>query len=94
LAFIAGLRPVLRLQLSFVVQQNNWTEMHAFLLLASIVNATHVYFMGINDWKTFSPEEYRQRAVHLPGHPDHNAFKAMLRDPMFHQAGVSLGNLV
>ena len=45
------------------------------------------------DWGTFSPGEYRERAIHLPGHPDHAAFLDALIDPRLADPIVYLSNL-
>jgi hypothetical protein len=96
LAFIAYLRrrgPVRRLQLSFVVQANNWREMSPFVDLGEAFNADCVYFSALRNWGTFSPDEYARRAVHDARHPEHTAFIASLADPRFRGPRVSLGDL-
>lgn len=71
----------IRLQMNFVVQANNYKEMPEFLALADYYQAYRVYFSGMENWGTFSVEEFLARAVHLPGHPEHEQLLAVLRDP-------------
>jgi hypothetical protein len=59
--FIASLRrdgPVQTLQLSFVVQANNWREMPEFVDPAARFGADRVLFSGLRDWSTFSGDEH------------------------------------
>ena len=70
-------------ELHFVVQQNNYREMEAFLDLGRQVNCDKVCFKQIINWATFTPDEYTRRAVQLPGHPEHGEFLDVLRKPAF-----------
>jgi radical SAM protein with 4Fe4S-binding SPASM domain len=97
LAFIASLRrdgPVGFLQLSFVVQANNWREMPAFVGLGERFAVDRVFFSALRNWNTFSHEEFLRRAVHLPDHPEHRDFAASLTDHRLRQHFVTLGELV
>jgi molybdenum cofactor biosynthesis enzyme MoaA len=58
------------LQLNFVVQHNNFREMESFVELARSVEASSVLFTSLINFGTYSNEDYRSRAVHLPGHPN------------------------
>lgn len=104
--FLAGLRRdgrIRHLSIDFVVQANNWREMPAFVDLGRGWNADLVYFGQIVNWSfktfwkfsrhVFSAAEFRRRAVHLPGHPEHDAFVAMLASAPFGDRDVMLGNL-
>lgn len=77
--------------LSFVVQQNNYREMADFVCLAQGYGFA-VYFSQLVNWGTFRREEFRRRAVHLPDHPEHAAFCAMLRE-VAKRPRVDIGNL-
>ena len=89
LAFLCEL-PVSR-TLSMVVQQNNWREIPLLLELGRNYRAK-IYLSRLVNWGTFSREEYRQRAVHLPGHPEHRELVGLLRS-LSRQEGIDLGNL-
>ena len=79
------------LTLSMVVQQNNFREMPRLLMLAQRFNA-RLYLSRLANWGTFSRDEYRQRAVHLVDHPEHQEFKALLHIISL-QETVNPGNL-
>jgi len=34
----------------------------------------------LRNWGTYTTTDYLSRAVHLPGHPDHLAFKEVIED--------------
>jgi len=75
LQFIQSLS--INLRLSCVVQHNNYHQMSDFVHLARRFGACS-YFSPLINWGTWSRADYHQRAVHLPGHPDHQAFRAQL----------------
>ncbi len=89
LAFIATL-PI-DLTLSFVVQANNYRQLPAFVELARRYGA-RVYVSQLVNWGTFSRQEFRLRAVHLPEHPEHGAFRERLSGIAL-EPGVDVGNL-
>lgn len=83
--FVSELRKanrVKRLQLDFVVQNNNFLEMARFVEYAKSWNADVVYFSVLNNWGTFSNEEYLERAVHNPAHKNHAKLIEVLMDPL------------
>lgn len=90
LTFLSSL-PI-AITLSFVVQQNNYHEMSDFLRLAHGFGFT-VYFSQLVNWGTYSREEFRRRAVHLPDHPEHSNLCEMLRE-VAAQPRVDIGNLL
>lgn len=79
--------------LSFVVQENNFREMPAFVALTKRFGFDLAMFNRLLNWGTFTPSEYRRRAVHLASHPRHAELLAVLRDPAFDDPIVHLGNL-
>jgi len=60
-----------------VVQQNNWREIPLLLALAKKLGA-QVYLSQLVNWGTFSRDQFRKRAVHLPGHPEQAEFRQLL----------------
>jgi len=81
LAFIRTLREQGRFKywkLSFVVQANNWREMAGFVELGRHFGTDAVQFTPLASWGTFHAVEFARRAVHLPGHPEHENFMAAL----------------
>lgn len=80
-------------EIVFTVQQDNYREMGDAVDLAHEVGATGVYFGRITNWGTFSPEQYRDKAVFVPDHPEYEAFVQEMRDPRLLDPMVRLGNL-
>lgn len=96
LEFISTLRtngPLRHLKLSMVVQSNNFREMHDFVHLGRRYNADVVYFGKIRNWGTFSEEEYKDRAIHLPDHPFYREFSDSIKKDIFRDPVVHMGNL-
>ena len=79
--------------ISFVVNVVNFREMKAFARLGCELGCDQVAFSYMSNWCTFSEEEYRDLAVHLPEHKDHAALKEILGDPLFRDPRVFLHNL-
>lgn len=83
------------LQLNFVIQANNFREIPSFVDLGSRANARKILFSSLDNWDTYSSEEYLKRAVHLPGHPLHeNLIRILddmssLKDPRIATVGIS-----
>jgi MoaA/NifB/PqqE/SkfB family radical SAM enzyme len=74
LKFISRLRqngPVENFDISMVVQQNNWGEMLQFIDLGRKYGADNIIFLALQNWGTFSEQEYSLKAVHLESHPEH-----------------------
>ena len=67
--------------ITFTVQADNYRETGDAVSLARQIGASHVYFGRVTNWGTFGPAEYAQKAVLLPGHPDHDDFLTACRDP-------------
>jgi wyosine [tRNA(Phe)-imidazoG37] synthetase (radical SAM superfamily) len=78
---------------SFVVNAVNFREMKAFALLGCELGCDQVAFSSMSNWCTFSEEEYRGLAVHLPEHEEHAALKEILDDPLFSDPRIFLHNL-
>jgi hypothetical protein len=82
------------LEISFVVQTNNYREMPAFVALAREVGCTSVLFMKLIHWPgTYDEAEHAVRAVHARTHPLHEDFLHVLSDPSLDAPNVDLSNL-
>jgi MoaA/NifB/PqqE/SkfB family radical SAM enzyme len=79
--------------LAFVVQALNYKEMKNFVYLCKDFSFDQVIFSTIRNWGTFSPEEFSFHAVHLNSHPEHRDFLNTLKDAIFTDSVVDLGNL-
>lgn len=96
LDFIRRLRrdgPLQFLALNMVVQANNYREMPEFVVLGERFGADRVIFSQLTNWGTFTDDEFRARAVHLPTHPNHLEFRAMLHATSQQDSRVFIGNL-
>lgn len=96
LEFIGTLRQSEQLrsfELHYVVQANNYREMKEFVALGETVQADRVCFKQLVNWGTYSERDYLDRAVHLPGHPEHGLFLDQLTDPVFARPLVYLHDL-
>ena len=82
-----------RFTLVFVVQDANFREMGDAVDLAERVGATGILFARLTNWGTFSTGEYRDKAVFLPGHPQHLEFLEAMQDSRLRQPAVTLGDL-
>jgi wyosine [tRNA(Phe)-imidazoG37] synthetase (radical SAM superfamily) len=76
--------------LSFVVQQNNFKEMPAFVKLAERFGFDMVYFQKLQDWGSYNDWGYDQRTIQSPLHPQHAQFLKVLTDPLLGQPNVGL----
>jgi tetratricopeptide (TPR) repeat protein len=79
--------------LEFVVQKANYKEMKDFVELGKRFGFDKVSFAGIRNWGTFGKEEFRLQTVHDPNHPEYHQFLEVLKDPLFKDPIVNLGNL-
>lgn len=96
LEFISELRkkgPLQAVTISMVVQANNFKEMPNFVKLGKRFGFDTIYFSQIVNWGTFSEEEFANRAVHQPTHPKYFEFVNVLKNRIFNQPTVYLGNL-
>ena len=85
---------VKKLEAYFVVQGCNFQEMPDFVRLMDRYPALDwINFALINNWGTFSREEFDRHAIWRNEHPCYDAFMSMLRDPVLGSARVFLGNV-
>jgi MoaA/NifB/PqqE/SkfB family radical SAM enzyme len=97
LSFIQSLRregPLKWLRFSMVVQENNFHEMPDFVRLGQRFGTDSVYFGQLVNWGTFSDEEFKSRAIHFKTHKRHSELVSILREPIFDEKEVFLGNLL
>ncbi|MBC8018198.1 MAG: glycoside hydrolase family 99-like domain-containing protein [Verrucomicrobia bacterium] len=77
-----------------IVQQKNYREMRPFIELGRSLGVDGVVFSVIQNWGTYSDKVYQDQAVHLPTHPEYKEFCNLLKDPVFKEPMVDLGNLI
>lgn len=78
---------------NYVVQANNFRELPEFVEMAVRRRANCIYIAGLLNSGTYVEEDYRSRAVHLPGHPLHGELRALLTLPIFQRSEVILAGL-
>lgn len=97
LAFLAKRRAageIKEFQLSFVVQAANFREMPAFVALGKELGVDRIRFALIRHWwRGMLPTNFPKARVWTGNHPDHDAFLAVLRDPLIVDPVVWAGDL-
>lgn len=76
LHFINTIKKLKRVKTSFVVQRHNYKEMKMFYDLMNDIfgKKADVFFGKINNWGTFTEEEYVAEQVWNPTHSEYNLF--------------------
>jgi radical SAM protein with 4Fe4S-binding SPASM domain len=78
----------------FVLQANNYLDLPQFVTLSfDAARADWVHVFHLRNWGTFTDDEYRRRAVHLPTHPEHRLFLHVMQDPRVRHPRVELPTL-
>jgi len=92
LSFMAELKQTkkIKLQAVFLVQQKNYREMPIFVELMQSFNFDSVHFTKINNWGTYTEEEFRQVAIHRKDHPEWETFLKILSHPILKDPVVSI----
>lgn len=77
LKFINTIPNLIRIKVSFVVQQSNYKEMVIFLSLMKKIfgQKLQVFFGKINNWETFTDDEFKKIKVWDSEHPEFLDFK-------------------
>ena len=89
--FLATLRAsgvIPQLKFSFTYQRDNFREMREFVAYCERYNADFAIFERLQNLGAFTDAEFRERAVHIPGHPLYEEFLAVIRDPIFRSKRV------
>lgn len=78
LKFIATIPLLQSVKVSFVVQKHNYKEMGIFYKIMKEIfghkNKLKIFFGRINNWGTFTPEEFAEHDVCNPEHPEFKEF--------------------
>ncbi len=76
LKFISTIKTLKSVKTSFVVQKNNFKEMKLFydLMLSIFGKKVNVFYGKINNWGTFSEEQYTKEKIWDISHPEHDDF--------------------
>jgi hypothetical protein len=81
------------LRFDFVVQQTNYKEMTLFIEIGKKFNVDKCYFSLLTDWGTWPVEEYKKHAIWKSDHPDFSNFIEVMKDDIFDDEIVMLGNV-
>lgn len=84
---------VTKTEANFVVQSGNYQEMKQFVLLAQQLGFDTVSFQKIVNWNTWPDDVFLQKAVWKEDHPEYQQLAMLLKDPVFTESNVKLGNL-
>ena len=82
-----------KLRFDFVVQKANFREMHEFVSLSRSLGADEVYFSRLLDWGTWPKDTFMDQCVWEEGHPLYDEFLEVMRDPVFDDPFVDMGNM-
>jgi wyosine [tRNA(Phe)-imidazoG37] synthetase (radical SAM superfamily) len=93
LASLRGNGKIKRLSLAFVVQQKNYKEMIPVIRLAKKLGVDFITFNLITDWGCLEKEELNKNFIWKTDHPEYGQFIEILRDPIFDDPVVDLGNI-
>jgi len=78
---------------NYFVHENNFREMKGFVEFGKSYGADMITFANMQNWGTYSDEDFARIAVHLKGHPCHEEFCEILQDPIFRDPVCRMGNL-
>lgn len=79
--------------ISFVANSMNFMEMDDFVRLGLDLDCDTIYFSSMMNWGVLPAEEYKELAIHLPGNKMHEKFREKLKDKIFDNPVVMLGNI-
>ncbi len=72
-----------RLEVNMVVQKSNFREMKRLIEMCTAWHVDAVLFYRLKQWGTYPAEDFRERDIFNPDHPDHTALLQELSDPIF-----------
>jgi MoaA/NifB/PqqE/SkfB family radical SAM enzyme len=96
LEFLKGLKQsgkIRRFMLAFVVQFLNYHEMRGAIEIGKALGVERIVFNLLNDWETWTKEDYERNAIWKSFHPKFKDFIEELKDPIFSDSIVDLGNM-
>ncbi|MHC4267822.1 MAG: radical SAM protein [Planctomycetota bacterium] len=92
LEFISELRKSGKIDLfyiNFVVQANNYKEIKLFIELGLKYRCDLIEFQCLENWGTYSSDEFKKVAIQYKSHPEHKEFLKVMDDPIFLNPTVS-----
>jgi MoaA/NifB/PqqE/SkfB family radical SAM enzyme len=90
--FMATLRRkhIKSLDINFVVQKSNFREIPGIIELAHKWNVDSIWFQKLDNWGTFSEEDFTQNDISNPKHELYNDLKNIIADAMHNTSGVAI----
>jgi sulfatase maturation enzyme AslB (radical SAM superfamily) len=82
-----------KLRFDFVVQKENFREMKDFVVLSKSLGADEAYFSRLLDWGTWPKDTFMEQCVWEEGHPLRDEFMEVMRNPVFDDPYVDMGNM-
>lgn len=82
-----------RFMLAFVVQHLNYREMRGAIEIGKRLGVERIVFNLLNDWETWTKEQYEANAIWKSFHPEFTDFIDELKAPIFSDPIVDLGNM-
>jgi pyruvate-formate lyase-activating enzyme len=87
-------RTIRRFQLNFVIQEDNFREIHELVALGKRLSVDNIWFQRLTNYGAFDEETFARADVTSPRHPEHAALLEILRDPILQQPGIDLEMLM
>lgn len=81
------------LRLNLIVQRDNFRGIPDFIRLGKRIGATNCALTLLNDWGTWSKEEFAARTVWSRDHDQFEEFLEVMADPLLGDPIVNLGNV-
>jgi hypothetical protein len=82
-----------KLQLDFVVQDTNFRELPDFVALGIRLKVSKVYFQKISNWGSYDSNEFKNKDICSPQHPQHSEFLKVCSNKILSHQIVKRGNL-
>jgi len=77
-----------RLQLNFVVQEENYREIHEFVELGHRLGVDRMWFQRLTNYGSYDEAAFAKADVASPGHPKHAELLDILRNPVMSHPAV------
>ena len=83
-----------RFQINFVVQEENYREMHEFIELGLRLGVDSIWFQRVTNYGAYAEDAFAKADVTSPGHPKHAELLDMLRSPVMNHPAVDVEMLM
>jgi tetratricopeptide (TPR) repeat protein len=83
-----------RFQINFVVQEENYREIHEFIELGIRLGVDSMWFQRLTNYGAYEEGAFAEADVTSPGHPKHAELLDMLRSPVMNHPAVDMEMLM